>query len=161
MCLSVTTYPWLIIQNTFFLNKPMVNICIPTLRKMKMVWYKWMVHQANAPSCCAYSKPFVWLEPLLCIFKNVILVVWTCSFACSKKSLLSLKTYFLIFFEVSVNHYALAMLSTQQGKKRCSLFKNIDGTFQNWNVTDAKDTHLQTRKVKIEMLRCYSRKNTH
>ena len=51
-----------------------------------------------------------------------------------------------------MNHYALAMLSTQQGKKRCSLFKNIDGTFQNWNVTNAKDTHLQTRKVKIEML---------
>ena len=158
MCLSVTTYPWLIIQNTFFLKKPMVNICIPTLRKMKMVWYKWMVHQANAPSCCAYSKPFVWLEPLLCIFKNVILVVWTCSFACSKKSLLSLKTYFLKC-RWTITH--LLCCRHNKEKKRCSLFKNIDGTFQNWNVTDAKDTHLQTRKVKIEMLRCYSRKNTH
>ena len=99
---------------------------------------------------------------LLCIFKTVCLIrtialhiqkcnscgvnVFFCTF---KKIIVVIEN---IFFEVSVNHYALAMLSTQQGKKRCSLFKNIDGTFQNWNVTNAKDTHLQTRKVKIEML---------
>ena len=99
---------------------------------------------------------------LLCIFKTVCLIrtialhiqkcnscgvnVFFCTF---KKIIVVIEN---IFFEVSVNHYALAMLSTQQGKQRCSLFKNIDGTFQNWNATDAKDTHLQTRKVKIEML---------
>ena len=110
-------------------------MCIPTLRKMKMVWYKWMVHQANAPSCCAYSFTTV------CLIRTIVLHVQKSSFLWWERRFKSVGEPLRTCYVVDTTR-----------KKTMFTVQNIDGTFQNWNVTNAKDTHLKTRKVKIEML---------